>query len=76
MNMKFTKLSFEVPLEGSSNYRKDQCAEHIAQLLDQSFGTEIEDLGSIHRFIQDQINQSKLREVEFNRLNDINGGSK
>tara|TARA_Y100001938_G_C8090694_1_gene434839 strand:+ start:1068 stop:1292 length:225 start_codon:yes stop_codon:yes gene_type:complete len=74
--MKTTEITFEIPLEASSVYRKDQCAEHIAQLLDQSFGTSIEDLGSIHDFIQDQINQSELREVEFNRLNDINGGSK
>ena len=74
--MKTTEITFEVPLDGGDNYRMNECVEQIAQLIDQYFGTAIEDLGSIHRFIQDQINQSKLREVEFNRLNDINGGSK
>ena len=40
------------------------------------FGTAIEDTTNIHDLIQKEINSSKLREVQFNEIDNINGGSK
>jgi hypothetical protein len=40
------------------------------------FGTAIEDTTNIHNLIEKEIKASKLREVEYNRLENINGGSK
>lgn len=75
-SMKTTEITFEVPLEGGENYRRDQCAEHIAQLLDQSFGTAIEDLGNIHNLIAEEIVESNRRQERENLGDAVNGGSK
>ena len=40
------------------------------------FKTAIEDTTNIHNLIEEEIKASKLREVEHNRLENINGGSK
>jgi len=72
--MKTTDITFEIPLEGGENYRRDQCAEHIAQLLDQSFGTAIEDLGNIHDLIAEEIAESNRRQARENLADAVNGG--
>ena len=76
MNYKTEKITFRVPQNGGFQYRMYECADQIADLLDMYFGTQIEDTTNIHNLIEEEIKASKLREVEHNRLEDINGGSK
>jgi hypothetical protein len=38
------------------------------------FHTAIEDTTKIHNLIEEEIKASKLREVEYNKLENINGG--
>ena len=70
------EIKFKVPQNGGDNYRLYSCVDQVADLIDMYFGTAIEDTTSIHDLIQKEINSSKLREVEHNRLENINGGSK
>ena len=74
--IKTTELTFKVPQNGGDNYRLYSCVDQIADLIDMYFKTAIEDTTNIHDLIQKEINSSKLREVEFNELDGINGGSK
>ena len=71
---KTTKLTFEVPLEGSDNYRMNECVEQIAQLIDQYFDTAIEDVTRINDLVDQEIFASWRR--ERNNQVEINGGSK
>tara|TARA_B000000441_G_C21542476_1_gene232461 strand:- start:397 stop:630 length:234 start_codon:yes stop_codon:yes gene_type:complete len=70
------EITFKVPQNGGDNYRLYSCVDQIADLIDMYFKTAIEDTTNIHDLIQKEINSSKLREVEFNVLDSINGGSK
>jgi hypothetical protein len=73
--MKTTTITFEVPLEGGDNYRMNECVEQIAQLIDQYFGTAIDDVTTIHDLIDKEIYASWEREKSFNQA-EANGGSK
>tara|TARA_A100001011_G_scaffold380325_1_gene447507 strand:- start:2194 stop:2424 length:231 start_codon:yes stop_codon:yes gene_type:complete len=70
------EIKFKVPQNGGDNYRLYSCVDQVADLIDMYFKTAIEDTTNIHDLIQKEINSSKLREVQFNKLDDINGGSK
>jgi len=74
--MKTTELTFKVPLDGGHNYKVNECAEQIAQLLDLYFDTSVEDMDRINKLIDEEVVASMRREVRMNELNDINGGSK
>ena len=76
MNYITEKISFNVPQNGGDQYRLYECVDQVADLIDMYFKTAIEDTTNIHDLIQKEINSSKLREVKFNQLEDINGGSK
>ena len=76
MDYKTEAITFRVPQNGGDNYRLYSCVDQVADLIDMYFGTAIEDTTNIHDLIQKEINSSKLREVQFNTLDDINGGSK
>jgi hypothetical protein len=76
MNYITEKISFNVPQNGGDQYRLYSCVDQIADLIDMYFGTAIEDTTNIHNLIEQEIKTSKLREVEHNRLENINGGSK
>ena len=76
MNYITEEIKFRVPQNGGDQYRLYECVDQIADLIDMYFGTAIEDTTNIHDLVQKEINSSKLREVEYNRLEDINGGSK
>ena len=76
MNYITEEIKFRVPQNGGDNYRLYSCVDQVADLIDMYFGTAIEDTTNIHDLIQKEINSSKLREVEQNRLENINGGSK
>jgi hypothetical protein len=71
---KTTEITFEVPLDGGDNYRMNECVEQIAQLLDQYFGTAIEDVSNINSLVDQEIVASWRRERD-NEV-EINGGSK
>ena len=70
------EIKFKVPQNGGEQYRLYECVDQIADLIDMYFKTAIEDTTNIHDLVQKEINSSKLREVEFNALDSINGGSK
>jgi hypothetical protein len=74
MNYKTTELTFQVPLEGGDNYRMNECVEQIAQLIDQYFDTEIEDVTRINDLVDQEIIRT-WRGESFNQV-EINGGSK
>ena len=76
MNYITEEIKFRVPQNGGEQYRLYECVDQIADLIDMYFGTAIEDTTNIHDLVQKEINSSKLREVEYNRLENINGGSK
>lgn len=76
MNYKTEAITFRVPQNGGEQYRLYECVDQIADLIDMYFKTAIEDTTNIHNLIEQEINASKLREVEYNRLENINGGSK
>ena len=76
MNYITEKISFNVPQNGGDQYRLYECVDQIADLIDMYFKTAIEDTTNIHNLIEQEIKASKLREVEHNRLENINGGSK
>ena len=73
--IKTTELTFEVPLDGGDNYRMNECVEQIAQLIDQYFGTEIEDVTRINELVDQEISSSWKQERSFNQA-ESNGGSK
>ena len=75
MNYTTQKISFNVPTNGGDQYRLYECVDQIADLIDLYFGTAIEDTTNIHNLIEEEIKASKLREVEYNKLENINGGS-
>jgi hypothetical protein len=76
MDYKTEAITFRVPQNGGDNYRLYSCVDQVADLIDMYFGTAIEDTTNIHDLIQKEINSSKLREVQFNEIDNINGGSK
>ena len=76
MNYITEKISFNVPQNGGDQYRFYECADQIADLIDMYFGIQIEDVSGITDLIEQEIKTSKLREVEHNRLENINGGAK
>ena len=76
MNYITEEIKFKVPQNGGEQYRLYECVDQVADLIDMYFKTAIEDTTNIHDLIQKEINSSKLREVQFNKLDDINGGSK
>jgi len=76
MNYITEKISFNVPQNGGDQYRLYECVDQVADLIDMYFGTAIEDTTNIHNLIEQEIKTSKLRELEHNRLENINGGSK
>lgn len=76
MNYITEKISFNVPQNGGDQYRLYECVDQVADLIDMYFRTAIEDTTNIHNLIEQEIKASKLREVEHNRLENINGGSR
>lgn len=76
MNYKTEAITFRVPQNGGDNYRLYSCVDQIADLIDMYFDTAIEDTTNIHNLIEEEIKASKLREVKYNKLENINGGSK
>ena len=76
MNYITEEIKFRVPQNGGDQYRLYECVDQIADLIDMYFHTAIEDTTNIHNLIEQEIKTSKLREVEHNRLENINGGSK
>ena len=72
---KTTEITFEVPLDGGDNYRINECVEQIAQLIDQYFGTAIEDVTRINDLVDQEISSSWKQERSFNQA-ESNGGSK
>lgn len=76
MNYITEQIKFQVPQNGGDQYRLYSCVDQIADLIDLYFGTAIEDTTNIHNLVEEEIKASKLREVEYNRLENINGSSK
>ena len=76
MNYVTEEIKFRVPQNGGDQYRLYECVDQVADLIDMYFGTAIEDTTNIHNLIEQEIKASKLREVEHNRLENINGGSR
>ena len=76
MNYITEEIKFRVPQNGGDQYRLYECVDQVADLIDMYFGTAIEDTTNIHNLIEEEIKASKLREVEHNRLENINGGIK
>jgi len=72
---KTTELTFTIPLNGGDNYRMNECVEQIAQLIDQYFGTTIEDVTRINDLVDQEIVASWREERSFNQA-EANGGSK
>jgi hypothetical protein len=72
---KTTELTFTIPLNGGDNYRMNECVEQIAQLIDQYFGTTIEDVTRINDLVDQEIVASWREEISFNQA-EANGGSK
>tara|TARA_X000000950_G_scaffold43209_2_gene48400 strand:- start:7418 stop:7648 length:231 start_codon:yes stop_codon:yes gene_type:complete len=76
MNYITEEIKFKVPQNGGDQYRLYSCVDQIADLIDLYFHTAIEDTTNIHNLIEEEIKASKLREVGYNKLENINGGSK
>ena len=76
MNYITEEIKFRVPQNGGDQYRLYECVDQVADLIDMYFGTAIEDTTNIHNLIEQEIKASKLREVEYNKLENINGGSR
>ena len=72
--IKTTELTFEIPLNGGYASRFNECVEQIAQLIDQYFDTDIEDVSRINDLVDQEIVASWRRERD-NQV-EINGGSK
>jgi hypothetical protein len=54
----------------------NECAEDIAQLLEAYYDVEIEDMTHINELIEAEIKADRERQTQYNRLENINGGSK
>lgn len=76
MNYKTTELTFQIPLNGGYNYRFNECVEQIAQLIDQYFATQIEDVSRINDLLDREVVDAMRRQEKQNELDNINGGSK
>jgi len=72
---KTTELTFTIPLNGGDNYRMNECVEQIAQIIDQYFGTTIQDVTRINDLVDQEIVASWREERSFNQA-ETNGGSK
>ena len=72
---KTTELTFTIPLNGGDNYRMNECVEQIAQIIDQYFGTTIQDVTRINDLVDQEIVASWREERSFNQA-EVNGGSK
>ena len=72
---KTTELTLTIPLNGGDNYRKNECVEQIAQIIDQYFGTTIQDVTRINDLVDQEIVASWREERSFNQA-EANGGSK
>ena len=72
---KTTELTFTIPLNGGDNHRMNECVEQIAQLIDQYFGTTIQDVTRITDLVDQEIVASWREERSFNQA-EANGGSK
>jgi len=53
-----------------------ECAEDIAQLLEAHYDVEIEDMTRINEFIEVEIKADRERQAQYNRLENINGGTR
>ncbi len=69
--IKTTELTFTIPLNGGDNYRKNECAEQIAQLIDEYFDTSIEEMTGVN----DLINYEILKERERTSSLKADGGA-
>ena len=76
MNYITEEIKFRVPQNGGDQYRLYECVDQVADLIDMYFKTAIEDTTNIHNLIEQEIKASKLREVEYNKLENINGGTR
>ena len=73
--IKTTEFTFKIPLNGGYAYRFNECVEQIAQLIDQYFGTQIEDVTRINDLVDQEIVASWREERSVNQA-EANGGSK
>lgn len=69
-------ITFRVPKNGGFQYRFYECADQIADLLDFYFDLQIEDVSRITDLIDDEIKIAQDKQAKYNRLDNINGGSK
>jgi hypothetical protein len=53
-----------------------ECAEDIAQTLEAYYDVEVEDMTRINEFIEAEIKADRERQAQYNRLENINGGSR
>ena len=74
--IKTTELTFEIPLNGGYASRFNECVEQIAQLIDQYFDTDIEDVSRINDLLDREVVDAMRRQKKENELDQINGGSK
>ena len=74
--IKTTELTFEIPLNGGYASRFNECVEQIAQLIDQYFDTDIEDVSRINDLLDREVVDAMRRQAKENKLDQINGGSK
>lgn len=76
MNYQTKPITFRVPQNGGFQYRFYECADQIADLLDFYFDLQIEDVSRITDLIDDEIKIAQDKQAKYNRLDNINGGSK
>ena len=53
-----------------------ECAEDIAQTLEAYYDVEVEDMTRINELIEAEIKADRERQAQYNRLENINGGSR
>ena len=53
-----------------------ECAEDIAQTLEAYYDVEVEDMTRINELIEAEIKADRERQAQYNRLENINGGTK
>jgi len=69
-------ITFQVPSNGGYDYRFNECADQIADLIDRYFDTQIEDMSRINDLLDREIVEAMRRQEKQNELDNINGGSK
>ena len=69
-------ITFQVPSNGGYDYRFNECADQIADLIDRYFDTQIEDMSRINDLLDREIVEAMRRQAKQNELDNINGGSK